>query len=426
MRRPSRGGRTRGSGDAKVRRFWPRHDWSAPLVRAVAALGVTQIVGWGTTFYLPAILSREMTAGTGLSPEFVFGGVTIMLLVGAAVAAPIGRRLKADGTRSCMMLGSALIGLGLVVLSAARGPFVYTLGWVVIGVAVPMALMQAGSTSIIQVDPSRARRGIAVLFLFSGLSSTACWPLLIWLQDWLGWRGTCLVAAGLHIGLCLPLHAFGLPSRRRARLASAAGPDPGAPVVPPRAVPHAFGLAALAFSTAGFISWGLPLHILAVLRELGHSEGSALAIGALLGPGQMLARLFEILGGARLGILATGVLAAALMPVALAILLLGGGATAIAIAFVVAYGASAGLMSIVRAVTPLHLFGSEAYAVSVGRLSVPQNIAFAAGPFLFAATLHAHGVAAFLTLGLAAALLSLGAMVTLWWRAAPPDRVVAA
>ncbi len=406
-------------------RFWPRSEWSGPLVRAVAALGITQIIGWGTTFYLPAILSRQMVAGTGLSPELVFGGVTIMLLVGAAVAAPIGRRLKADGTRPWMMLGSALIGLGLVVLSAARGPVVYTLGWLVIGIAVPMALMQAGSTSIIQVDPARARRGIAVLFLFSGLSSTACWPLLIWLQDWLGWRGTCLVAAGLHLGLCLPLHAFGLPSRRRARLASSAGADPGAPVVPPRDVRHGFGLAALAFSMAGFITWGLPLHILAVLRELGHSEGSALAIGALLGPGQVLARLFEILGGARLGILATGVLAAALMPVALAILLVGGG-TVTAIVFVIGYGASAGLMSIARAVTPLHLFGSEAYAIMVGRLSVPQNLAFAAGPFLFAATLHAYGVAAFLTLGLAAALLSLGAMLMLWWRAAPPDPLPAA
>lgn len=423
MRRPF-GGIGPAGMDAEVERFWPRTEWSGPLVRAVGALGVTQIIGWGTTFYLPAILSRQMVAGTGLSPEFVFGGVTIMLLVGAAVAAPIGRRLKADGTRPWMMLGSALIGLGLAILSTARGPVVYTLGWVVIGIAVPMALMQAGSTAIIQVDPARARRGIAVLFLFGGLSSTACWPLLIWLQDWLGWRGTCLVAAGLHLGLCLPLHAVGLPSRRRARLASAAGPDPGAPVVPPRAVPHAFWLAALAFSMAGFISWGLPLHILAVLRELGHSEGSALAIGALLGPGQVLARLFEILGGARLGILSTGVLAAALMPVALVILLVGGGATTSAIAFVMAYGASAGLMSIARAVTPLHLFGSEAYAIMVGRLSVPQNLAFAAGPFLFAATLHAYGIAAFVTMGLAAALLSLGAMIMLWWRAAPPDPVL--
>lgn len=322
-----------------------------------------------------------------------------------------------------MMLGSALIAVGLVILSAAHGPVVYTLGWIVIGIAVPMALMQAASTSIIQVDPARARRAIAVLFLFSGMSSTACWPLLIWLQDWLGWRGTCLVAAGLHLGICLPLHAFGLPSRRHARLASAAGTDPGAPVVPPRPVRHGFGLAALAFSMAGFITWGLPLHILAVLRELGHSDGAALAIGVLLGPGQVLARLFEIAGGGRLGILATGVLAAALMPVALAILLVGGSATPTAIAFVVAYGASAGLMSIARAVTPLYLFGSEAYAVTVGRLSVPQNLAFAAGPFLFAATLHSYGIAAFVTLGLVAALLSLGAMIMLWWQAAPPDPV---
>lgn len=66
-----------------MRRFWSRTEWSGTLVRTVAALAVTQIIGWGTTFHLPAILSRQIVVGTGLSPEFVFGGVTIMLLVGA-------------------------------------------------------------------------------------------------------------------------------------------------------------------------------------------------------------------------------------------------------------------------------------------------------------------------------------------------------
>jgi hypothetical protein len=53
---------------------------------AILGLAVTQMTGWGTTYYLPAVLVGPIEADLRLSREIIFGGVTIMLLVGAVVA----------------------------------------------------------------------------------------------------------------------------------------------------------------------------------------------------------------------------------------------------------------------------------------------------------------------------------------------------
>lgn len=130
---------------------------SRVLGRAVAALTATQILGWGTTFHIPAVLSERIAAGTGLRPGLVFGGITIMLVVAAALAPFAGRVLERHGGRGPMMAGSVLLAAGLAILAVAEGPVVFALSWVVLGVAMPFALNQASSTALVQISPARAR-----------------------------------------------------------------------------------------------------------------------------------------------------------------------------------------------------------------------------------------------------------------------------
>lgn len=390
---------------------------SRPLLKAVSALTVTQIVGWGTTFHIPAVLSGRIAAGTGLSQASVFAGLTIMLIVSAALSPSVGRVLSRDGAGPWMAAGSGLVGTGLVVMSLSNGLGSFVLAWIVLGAAMPLALNQGASTAIVQVAPDRARRAIAMLLILTGLSSTIAWPVLLYLDGHLGWRTTLLAGAGLNLLVCAPLHYFGLPHGRTksgARRSGPAGPEPVHP-----APPGTFPLAALGFSLAGVLTWGLPLHMIEILKDLGHTENTAVSIGALLGPGQVLARLFEMAGGRKIGIMAIGVGSAALMPLALLALLLWGTTPAGAVAFTVGYGLSAGLISIVRAVAPLRLFGAAAYATMLGRLGLPQNIAFASAPLGFALLREHFGVRVLLEVSLGIGIVCVAAMVLLARRAPP-------
>lgn len=401
----------------------------ATLVRAVAALSVTQILGWGTTFYLPAVLAPAMSAGTGLPVGLIFGGVSLMLLTGGLVAPAAGRAFARRGTRPFMVGGSCLVAMGLLVLSAAQGPVSFALGWLILGLAMPGALGQAASAAIVQIAPDRARGAITILLLFSGMTSTASWPILIALDEAIGWRTSLQVFAALHLVVAAPLHLLGLPALARPTSPPGdertAAPAPAAPAaVAPAAVPvrGAFGLAATAFALVGFVTWGIPLQLILILRDQGHTQAEAVAIGALFGPGQLLARLFELAGGHRLGILTVALIATGLVPCALGLLLVGGGTVPVALGFVLSYGFAAGLVSIARVVVPLRLFGAAAYAAMSGRLALPQNIAFGLSPLALATIREAGGSQALLAVAIAASASACAAVALLVARVRAAER----
>ena len=366
------------------------------------------MVGWGSIFHVPAVLYAHISAGTGLSQEYVFGGLTLMLLIAAVLAAPVGRALERDGSRRWMAIGSITTALGLCALAAAQGPALFLVAWILFGAAMPIALNQAASTAIVQITPSRARQAIAILLLVTGFSSTLNWPSLLWLAEGLTWRGAVLAYAAVNIVICLPLHLWSVPGREALlRDLQVAGPAGDAPAASPVPVRGAYSLAAITFALGGMLTWGLPLHMVGILTGFGHDEKSAVAIGGLFGPGQVLARGFEMVSGKRVDILTIGIVAAVLMLIGLGTLLGWGEVTAGAIMFSVAYGLSAGLISIVRAIAPLRLFGAPAYARILGRLNVPQNIAFAMTPFGFAVVRESWGARALVEISLGLALLCL-------------------
>jgi hypothetical protein len=70
-------------------------------------------------------------------------------------------------------------------------------------------------------------------------------------------------------------------------------------------------------------------------------------------------------------------------------------------------------MTIVRAVAPLTLFGRDDYAIVLGRLAVPQNVAFALSPMLLAAVMSHAGPRATLAVVCGASVLGFAAMLAL-------------
>lgn len=390
-----------------------------PVFRYITpALSIGQIVGWGTTYYLPTTLSRFLTADLGLTKEMVYGGVTIMVLVSGIFGPKAGRLLDRYGARWPMAAGSLLMAIALVLLAHAHGPLGFVLAWITIGLGAPLALTQGAAAAVAQTSGDGARRSMGLLFLVGGLASAVFWPMTAWLTDAYGWRQTCLVFAVMHVAICLPIHAYVLrPGEMEEVPVRAGDAAPLGVTAPITLAPHerrsAFILMAAAFSCIGFATWGLPLLIIDILKAFGLPAGFAVAAGAAMGPAQILSRLAEMMFGHRYGILMVGVVATAIMPLAMLLPLAVQPTPLVAIAFVIGYGLSAGAMTIVRNAAPLILFGRATYATMNGWLLLPQNIAFAASPVIFAAALNHGGATAPILLGLAASLGALCCMILL-------------
>src|SRR5215213_1215548 len=191
----------------------PRPKHSRALV--LTALGVGQILGWGSTYYLPAVLAKPIAADTGWPLAWVVAGLTVGSLTAGLIAPRVGRAIQAHGGRPVMAAGAGLLALGLVGLSLAPSLPLHLLAWVVIGVGMGCSLYDAAFSTLGGLYGQDARRAITTLTLFGGFASTVCWPVSAFCLERLGWRGTCLAYAALHLGLTLPLYGVVLPSSSR-------------------------------------------------------------------------------------------------------------------------------------------------------------------------------------------------------------------
>jgi nitrate/nitrite transporter NarK len=91
-----------------------------PLWLIITGLGITQIIGWGTVFFIIGTLSPDIAASTGWSQTLIFGAFTASLLVGAVVAKPCGRLIDTYGGRWLVPLGSVLLALGCAITGFRR------------------------------------------------------------------------------------------------------------------------------------------------------------------------------------------------------------------------------------------------------------------------------------------------------------------
>lgn len=382
-----------------------------PVARATIGLGLTQIVGWGTTFLMPSVLGRHIERDLGLPSEVVYGGITVMFGVGALFAPRVGRLLDRTGARSVMTVGSIVYALSLAALSFSQGLATYLLCWAAMGIASTLALNTPASIALAQVAGARARQAIAVLAIVGGFASTVFWPVSEALEVFFGWRGVLLIYAAIHLLVCAPVHLLTLPGRVTAGPQAAAGAT--AAPAPSDHTRRIFLLLAIAFSCGAFIFTGFIVHAIGVLRGLGHDPASALLLASLIGPAQVAVRLIELVFGHRYAISSSALFAAAVLPLGLGLALLAGGNFAIALLCLVAYGIANGLKAVLRATLPLALFGRAQFGTYLGRLALPQGIVSAAAPPVLAAVMANYGAEGVLGLTFIVAMVAFAATVML-------------
>lgn len=373
--------------------------WNSPMIRAVTALGFTQIIGWGTTVYALGVLAKPISAETGWRFELVVGGFTSGLLASALVSTYAGRLMDRQGGRLVMTWGSAAMAVALAAVAAAPGPVAYLVAWAALGVAMRLTLYDAAFAALVQVTPSQGRKAISYLTLFGGFASSVFWPVGHALVGPFGWRGTFLIFAALNLFVCVPLHWFGLGCRERCPQS----PTDTAPVADAtlsvedtgvaltgRARQLAMALFALVMSACAFVFGALAVLLPALLEANGVTATAAVTLAAIKGGAQVGGRFADIVYGQSLAPLLLGRIAVGLLPLSFAVLYLFGTGFPTALAFTILFGISNGLVTIVRGAVPLALFGTKGYGEILGLLATPYLLLNASAPVVIALVVQ-HG-----------------------------------
>ena len=342
----------------------------------VTALGVTQILAWGSTFYLLAVLAPYIVRDAGWPYDRVIAGASVGLFVAGLVSPRVGRFIAAHGGRPVLAVGAALLAAGLAALGLAPSFPLYLLAWAVVGAGMGAGLYDAAFSTLGNIYGSNARTTITSVTLFGGFASTVCWPLSAWLVQSFGWREACLTYAAIQIVVSLPIHVFALPRGREA------GASNGSASGSVRLRPDergAFAILAVVLTIGAAILSAVGTHLLPLLQARGLDLAAAVGFGALVGPSQVGARVVEMVAGRHYHPVWTMILSCVLVAVGTVMLFLGLPMIALSI---VLYGAGNGIGSVARGTLPLALFGAERYPVLMGRLALPLLIALAVSPYL--------------------------------------------
>lgn len=386
-------------------------------LRISSFLGLAQILSWGGSFFLLAVLADPIVQDTGWPRQWVLGALSPGLLISGCLAPAVGRYIGGHDARKPLLYAGFMLGAGLLILAISPSLPVFLFGWCVIGVGMAMGLYDALFAVLGKFQGAQARKSITTITLISGFCTTIVWPLLgAMLTAW-GWRGACLGYAVILFTSIWLLYRFGLPEEETpvpaATMHSAASSLP--------VNDSLLNLLAVNFTLAAIILTAVTVQLLQILQSKGMSLHTAIGIGALIGPCQVGVRFLDVLAPKKHPIRTTFV---SVILTFLGLLLLEMGPSVASLA-VILYALGNGMRSVLKGTLPLELFGPENYPMVLGRLARPALIAQAATPLAGGYLMEHFGATGLLGTLTALALLNIGTTIGVRLRMRHPEPVAA-
>jgi predicted MFS family arabinose efflux permease len=355
----------------------------------IAALGIVQILGWGTSLYVPAVFGGPIVAETGWSLGYVVSGTSIGLLTGGLISPLVGHWIDRHGGRPVLLASSLLFAAGLIGMGLAPNLPAYLAAWIVLGLAMGTGLYDAAFAALGRMYGHSARTAITNLTLIGGFASTVCWPLSAFLIDTVGWRNACFVYAALHLVIALPLQMAVVRGQRAIDDDEEGGASAASKAQPLARETIVLVLLGIILSIMSAIGSIMLVHLMIFLQARGATFAAAVTLGTLFGPSQVVARVVERVFGGNYHPVWTMIFAC--VTVAVSLILLTTGFPFLAVTIIL-FGAGFGVGWLARGTLPLALFGPVRFPRLMGRLAFPALITQALAPSAGALLIERAGV----------------------------------
>ena len=361
----------------------------------ISALGVAQICSWGSLYYSFPQIAQAVGDEFGWTKSELYGAVTLGLLLSSFATFPVGVAIDRGYGRYVMAAASLLAGLLLFAWSQIDTLFGFYAIFAAIGCLQAATLYEPAFAVIVRrFGPGQARDGITALTLWGGFASTVFIPIIELLLSELGWRGALMMLGGVNVLVCAAIYASVIRPERDAvehveTKPSLIGAFRNPSVGRAMRLPVFWSLMLCYFCYALLFS-SFTFHMYPLFIEKGLSAVDAVTVIACIGPSQVAGRVFitfvarnasiPAIGSAALGLMALVFIAAYGAPLNFIFMA----------AIGIGYGATNGIVTIVRGMSIPSLVSKTDYGSINGVLIGPYMLAIAIGP-MAAAWLHETG-----------------------------------
>lgn len=385
-------------------------------------LGFTQILLWGGSFFLLAILAKPIIAETGWSHQLVYGALSLAMLVSGMLASKVGKMIDTIARNYNLLYAGFVMGAGLIIIGLSRHFLLFLLGWCVVGVAMAMGLYDALFATLGKKYGKIARKSIVQVTLISGFTTTVVWPLLSFLLNHYGWRNACFVYAGILIVWVFPVHKLLIPEKVQI------GEEENVSLSIQETVPtglentSVFTILLVNFTIGSILMTGISVHLVEILNDNGLPLTMAISVGAMLGPSQVGIRFLDAILPKKTP-LNSALVSSVTIFVGLILFLMHHQISFLA---VICFGLGNGMRSILRGTLPLLIFGADSYATIMGRLAGLPMVAQALTPLLSGYMIAHFSVKKFVGLLVVLAFINIITMVVLRNKILNKSRVLSA
>ncbi|MFI7702457.1 MFS transporter [Nonomuraea sp. NPDC049480] len=341
--------------------------------RIVAALAVTQTIGYGVLYYAFSVFLAPMARDLHATNAQIAAALTLSILIAALCAPLVGRRLDARGGRGLMTAGSILGTTAVLAWSRVESLWQLYAVFAAMGIACAMVLYESAFAVIVSwFDGPVRERGRAgallALTVVAGFASSIFLPLTGLLVQWYGWRQALVVLALIYGVAAIPLHALVLRRRTHAKHEPATA-EQRAGIVKAATRRRPFWLLVIAFTANGGAAAVMAVLLITYLNHLGHSPVLAATLAGLLGVLSVTGRLLTTGLQRRLPAALIAAAIFALQGVSVLLLPLVGHTVPGAIGCVLGFGLGFGIASITLPHLLVGRYGTAAYASLSGRIA---------------------------------------------------------
>lgn len=126
----------------------------------ILALGTTQTLAWGSSYYLPAILADPIAHDLGISSNWFFAAFSAALVISGLLGPRVGRQIDLLGGRPVLSGSNVIFAVGLAMLGASTSGWMLGAAWFLLGIGMATGLYDAAFSTLGRIYGDNARRAI--------------------------------------------------------------------------------------------------------------------------------------------------------------------------------------------------------------------------------------------------------------------------
>ena len=345
----------------------------------VHSLGISQIVAYGAMFYSFAQIKVELAEKLGLSLETTTMIVSLSLFINVLISSYVGYLTDRSGGLKVLSTGLFIGSVGFICLYFTEDLLGFLFSMLLIGISFSSASYNVAFSAAIQLDDQNSRKNITIITFYGAIASSVCWLTIGFLRNYFGLNSIFLM-------LSLSLFLMGLYFLINLNFKKEKKNEPKKPIEDFVALALSrkekviitilmiFGFTEyLIFSTTA-------LSLIQFFNSNFNDPSIAIVLASVYGPFQLVGRFLEMKFATFLDARLTGLVASAIVPLSLIIILTPN--FYVCIIAMALFGMGHGLLTVTGGYVPNLFFEPQVIGRVKGYIWAPTALGMACAPFL--------------------------------------------